>query len=94
MIDQILYERNPAPGKLDVLGVEEWPIWEKEPSEFDWTYDRTEVCYILEGRVIVTPDDGTEAIELGRGDLVTFPKGMSCKWKIVDFISKHYMFED
>ncbi len=93
MAEQILYEHNPAPGKLDVLGVEEWPIWEKEPSEFPWTYDRQEVCYILEGKIIVTPDGG-EPVELGRGDLVTFPKGMSCTWKVVEFISKHYRFED
>jgi hypothetical protein len=93
MADQILYERNPAPGKLDVLGVEGWPMWEKEPSEFPWTYDRQEVCYILEGRVIVTPDGG-QPIELGRGDLVTFPRGMTCTWKVEEYISKHYMFED
>lgn len=93
MIDQILYEHNPAPGKLDVLGVEEWPIWEKEVSTFPWNYTRTEVCYILEGKVIVTPDDG-EPIELGRGDLVTFPQGMSCTWDIKEAISKHYRFED
>jgi len=93
MIDQILYEHNPAPGKLDVLGVEEWPIWEKEVSVFPWSYTQTEVCYILEGKVIVTPDGG-EPIELGRGDLVTFPKGMSCTWDIRDDICKHYRFED
>ena len=93
MIDRILYEHNPAPGKLDVLGVEEWPIWEKEPSEFPWEYPRQEVCYILEGRAIVTPENG-EPVEIGRGDLVTFPKGMKCTWKITEYLSKHYRFED
>ena len=93
MADQILYEHNPAPGKLDVLGVEEWPIWEKEVSEFPWTYDRQEVCYILEGKIEVTPEGG-ESVQLGRGDLVTFPKGMNCTWKVIEPIMKHYRFED
>ena len=35
---QILYERNPAPGKLDVLGVDDWPMWEKEVSEQEQSY--------------------------------------------------------
>ncbi|MBL7002959.1 MAG: cupin domain-containing protein [Gammaproteobacteria bacterium] len=91
-MDQILYEHRPALGKLDVLGVDEWPIWEKEVSEFPWTYDREEICYILEGAVIVTPDGG-EPVALGRADLVTFPKGMSCTWKITEAITKQYRFK-
>ena len=27
---------RPTQEKLKSLGVEEWPIWEKEVSEFDW----------------------------------------------------------
>ena len=89
---QILYERRPAPGKLDVLGVYEWPIWKKEASKFPWTYDQTEVCYFLRGKVIVTPDGG-EPMEFHRGDLVTFPAGMSCTWEILEDVEKHYNFE-
>ena len=89
---QILYERKPAPGKLEVLGVYDWPIWRKEASRFPWTYDRTETCYFLRGRVIVTPEEG-EPLELGRGDLATFPAGMSCTWEILEDVEKHYSFE-
>jgi uncharacterized cupin superfamily protein len=89
---QILYERRPAPGKLDVLGVYDWPIWKKETSTFPWTYSQTEVCYFLRGKVIVTPDGG-DPLELGRGDLVTFPAGMSCTWEILEDVEKHYNFE-
>ena len=28
----ILVEHNPSPAKLDVLGVEGWPIWRKDPG--------------------------------------------------------------
>jgi uncharacterized protein len=31
-------------------------------------------------------------VEFGAGDLVTFPKGMSCVWKIASAVRKHYRF--
>ncbi|MFO8024724.1 cupin domain-containing protein [Thiohalophilus sp.] len=89
---QILVERNPSPAKLDVIGVYDWPIWEKEVSTFPWQYDRQETCYLLEGDVIVTPDDG-EPVQIQRGDLVTFPAGMSCTWEIRKPVTKHYDFQ-
>jgi uncharacterized cupin superfamily protein len=93
MSDQQIYlERNPAPVKLEVLGVYDWPIWRKEVSEFPWTYNQQETCYILRGQFIVTPDGG-EPQEFKRGDLITFPKGMSCTWTILKDVEKHYNFE-
>jgi len=84
--------RNPDETTLNELGVASWPIWEKEISTFPWTYTATETCYILEGRVIVTPDGG-EPVEIKAGDLVTFPAGMSCTWEILEPIRKHYRFD-
>lgn len=89
---EIKIEKQPSQEKLQQLGVFKWPIWTKEVSEFPWNYDTKETCYILEGNVIVTPDRG-EAVEIGKGDLVTFPAGMSCVWKIRQDIRKHYNFE-
>jgi uncharacterized cupin superfamily protein len=88
---QITIEHKPADAKLDVMHVDTWPIWEKEVSEFPWTYDDSETCYILEGEVTVTPDDG-EPLLIQAGDLVHFPKGMSCTWNITRAIRKHYKF--
>lgn len=76
---------------LDKLGVYDWPVWQKEVSEFDWFYADRETCYVLEGRVTVTPEGGN-SIEIEEGDLVTFPKGMACVWKISRPIKKHYTF--
>ncbi|MCX8030733.1 MAG: cupin domain-containing protein [Thermodesulfovibrionales bacterium] len=73
------------------LGVNSWPIWTKKISKFNWSYDETEVCYILEGKVIVTTSEG-EKVEIKAGDYVTFPKGLSCVWDIVEPIKKHYSF--
>lgn len=90
-MSQIKVEKNPSQERLGELGVRSWPTWTKEVSEFPWSYDADEVCYILEGRVIVTPDGG-EPVEIEKGDLVTFPKGLSCTWKVVQGIRKHYDF--
>ncbi len=84
-------ERNPARERLEEMGVFSWPVWEKEVSRFPWTYDADEVCYILEGEVTVTPDDG-EPVTIRAGDLVRFPAGMSCTWDITKPIRKHYDF--
>lgn len=88
----ILCEHKASPAKLEVLGVFEWPVWEKEISEFPWHYDRTEVCYFLRGKVIITPEGG-QPQEFGRGDLVTFPAGLTCSWKVLKPVQKHYDFE-
>jgi uncharacterized cupin superfamily protein len=87
----ILVEHNPSPAKLDVIGVYDWPIWEKEVSRFPWTYDQKETCYILEGEVIVTPAGG-QPVKIVEGDLVNFPAGLSCTWDIRAPIRKHYRF--
>jgi len=81
--------KKPEKSDLARRSVSTWPIWEKEVSEFPWSYDRSETCYFLRGQVIVTPDGG-EPVEIGRGDLVTFPAGMTCTWKILKPVEKHY----
>ncbi len=91
-VSKIEIERNPNEKRLEELGVSDWPIWTKEVSEFPWSYDAQETCYFLEGDVIVTPD-GEEPVEMGEGDLVTFPKGMSCTWNIGKDVKKHYQFK-
>jgi uncharacterized cupin superfamily protein len=91
MMSEIKIERNPDEGRLEELGVRSWPIWTKEVSEFPWSYDAEEVCYFLEGDVIVSPTNG-EPVQVGKGDLVTFPRGMSCTWDVRQPVKKHYTF--
>jgi uncharacterized cupin superfamily protein len=88
-MSRIKVERHPREAKLKELGVSNWPVWTKEASEFPWTYDEPETCYFLEGEVTVTGDDG-ETARVGPGDLVTFPQGLSCTWKITTAVKKHY----
>jgi len=77
---------------IEKRGVAKWPIWTKEVSRFDWHYDRIEECYILEGSVIVETKDG-ETVKFGKGDFVTFPKGLACTWSIKQEVKKHYNFK-
>ena len=88
---KITIEHNPSPAKLEVMGVYDWSIWEKEESTFPWTYEDKETCYLLEGDVTVTPDGG-EPVRIHQGDLVRFPKGMLCTWDIHEAVRKHYEF--
>jgi len=87
----MIHIEKPTKEKLESLDVSSWPIWEKEVSEFPWEYDESETCYILEGDVIVTPEKGTP-VRFGKGDLVVFPSGLKCRWRINQPVRKHYRF--
>ena len=88
-MSEIKIVRHPNEEELKTLGVGDWPIWEKEASEFPWHYDMEETCYFLAGDVVVTPEDG-RPVQMGQGDLVTFPKGMACTWQVRKAVRKHY----
>lgn len=68
--------------------IDNWPIWEKETSEFDWFYDTEEQCLIIEGKAIIKYNE--KAIEIKPGDFITFPVGLNCYWIIQETIRKHY----
>ena len=78
--------------ELRKKGVFSWPIWEKEVSRFPWHYDSVEECYLLEGKVTVEGKDAGR-VSFGKGDFVSFPKGLSCTWDIKEAVKKHYNFK-
>ena len=69
-----------------------WPIWECDPSKFDWEYSKEEHCFVIEGNVTVTDESNT--VEIERGDYVVFPKNLKCTWLIHKTIKKHYSFKE
>ena len=85
--------REPSREELEEMGVFDWPVWEKGESRFPWTYGEKEVCYLLEGRVTVEPENG-EPVTIEAGQLVTFPEGMNCTWDIHEGVRKHYQLGD
>ncbi|MFC1645913.1 cupin domain-containing protein [Candidatus Omnitrophota bacterium] len=77
--------------KLNKLNVGNWSQWECEPSTFDWEYSCDESAYVLEGKVKVkTPE---EEVEIQKGDIVHFPKGLKCTWTVTEKIRKVYTFK-
>ncbi len=90
-MQRITIEHNPSAALLERERVKNWPIWSKEISSFPWHYDEAETCYVLEGDVTVTPDEG-EPVRIGPGDFVTFPAGLSCRWEVKSPVRKHSKF--
>ncbi|MBI4658039.1 MAG: cupin domain-containing protein [Verrucomicrobia bacterium] len=82
--------RKPTADELKTMGVTAWPVWSCGISTFDWSYSDQETCYLLEGEVTV--ETGREAVSFGKGDLVVFPRGLSCVWKVKAPVRKHYRF--
>ncbi len=80
--------RKPTPE--EEAEMKQCPTWEKEPSEFEWHYDEQETCLVLEGEVTVEAEG--QSVSFGAGDLVIFPKGLDCVWKVKKKIRKHYKF--
>lgn len=87
----IIVDAAPDARRLAALGVDRWPLWETGVAEFPWTYAETETSYILEGRVVVTPQGG-EPVALAAGQLATFPAGLACTWKVIEPLRKRYRF--
>ena len=87
-------KKLPSEEELKKLKVESWGTWSKEKSVFDWFYDETETCFMLEGEVEVTDSDTGEKLEFKKGDLVQFPKGLKCVWKVKKPVRKYYNFGD
>ncbi len=79
------------PTQEEIESTKSWGVWSKEPSEFSWSYDENETCYILEGEATVTDEKGN-IISFAQGDWVEFSQGLKCSWKIMKTIRKRYKF--
>lgn len=78
--------------KLKALKVDQWGEWGCGVSRFDWSYDSTETCYLTEGQVTVITTSG-EKTTFGAGDIVLFPKGLSCTWDVTTPVKKRFKFD-
>jgi len=79
------------PTEKEIAEFSKKPTWGCEVSEFDWHYDSQETCILLEGEVMV--EYGGKSASFGAGDLVVFPQGLSCVWKVTKPVRKHYEFK-
>ncbi|XP_052151600.1 uncharacterized protein LOC127769980 [Oryza glaberrima] len=89
----ITVEKNPPEARLLQLGIKSWPKWGCPPGKFPLKFDARLTCYLLKGRVRASVKGTGRCVEFGAGDLVVFPKGLSCTWDVVVGIDKHYNFD-
>jgi len=80
--------RKPTDREID--GMKSKPVWTCDVSEFSWHYDDEETCLIIEGEVTV--NYGSKSVSFAAGDLVVFPKGLSCVWQVKKPVRKYYLF--
>jgi len=78
------------PSNAEAAACKAWPIWQCQPSTFNWAYTEKETCLLLQGRVTVT--DGKDSVSFGPGDLVVFPNGLDCTWHVIETVKKYYNF--
>ena len=78
------------PSDAEKAGMMNEPTWECGVSEFNWHYDSEETCMLTAGEVTVSHSGGS--VSFGAGDMVTFPRGLSCVWKVTKPVKKHYYF--
>ena len=85
------YNHSPCIASTIIIqyGIKSWPIWECEPSKFEWNYDDKEICLIIEGQAKISTKNG-DIYFIKAGDLVEFPAGLYCEWEITKSIKKHY----
>jgi len=76
--------------EIENMGINSWPIWQKEISRFPWTYSGNEECLIIEGEFTVETEEGN--FKIIAGDFVTFPDGLKCVWDIKKPVKKYYNF--
>ena len=84
----------PTPSADELAAIKSsWGTWSCGVKFFPWSYSEDETACLLEGEVIVTPDDKSlPAVTCKAGDFVKFPSGMSCTWDVKAPINKHYKF--
>ncbi|XP_058190567.1 uncharacterized protein LOC131307859 [Rhododendron vialii] len=89
---RIIVQHNPSDSQLSQLGIKSWPKWGCSPGKYHLKFDAEMTCYLLSGKVKVYPK-GSLLAELGAGDLVVIPKGLSCTWDVSVTVDKHYKFD-
>jgi uncharacterized cupin superfamily protein len=65
-------------------------VWTVEVCTFDYVFEMNETAHILEGKVVVT-EEGGPRLELGAGDVATFPKGARTRWEVRERLKKVFV---
>ncbi len=85
----VLVEQFPSPMKLEVLGVDDWPIVTEPVGTTERYNESTETSLIASGsgEIIVKNED---PVTFAAGDLLTVMPHTRCVWNITEAIERHY----
>ena len=67
-------------------------VWECTPGVWDVDYADWEYCHFLEGRCVLTPEQGAP-VELAAGDVFIVEPGFKGTWEVVETVRKYYVFK-
>ena len=62
-------------------------VWDCTAGRFTWHYNKDETLVVISGEAFITNEKGEER-RLGPGDIVFFPAGVSCTWRVTKYIRK------
>jgi uncharacterized cupin superfamily protein len=62
-------------------------LWECTAGHFNWHFNRDEVIFALSGKAFIIDADGSERC-MAAGDVVFFPAGTSCSFRVDDHFRK------
>jgi uncharacterized cupin superfamily protein len=62
-------------------------VWDCTAGRFQWHYSQDETAVVISGEAFILNEQGEER-RLGPGDVVFFPAGTSCTWRVPDSIRK------
>lgn len=65
--------------------------WSSETGEWAIDYSqRHEFCYLVEGHIVLTDEDGVKA-EFKQGDAFVIPVGFKGSWEVLEPVTKYYV---
>ncbi len=88
-MDTILLEKSPAPGKLEVLNVDAWPLKKFPVGEHFQHHKLSEKCYIVAGKVKLVAED-QKSLTAWQGDLFIISADSKVRWCVIEAIEYHY----
>ena len=63
--------------------------WEATPGTYHAVYNEYEFVHLLEGHIIITPDNG-DPVEVKSGDTFVVENNFSGTWQILESVRKYF----